>query len=70
MHNEKFETNRFKDCKHTLSRSTLESISNNGRDSYRRNRPQTSLAHTNTMKVALIAKPITVVIKFILLPNI
>ena len=55
----------------TCSRSIiLESISNIGGDSNRRILPQISLAQMNTINVALIANPMTVVIQFILDPNI
>lgn len=50
------------------SRSILDSISNICPESTRRSLPQISLAQTNTMKVALIPNPITVVIKFMLEP--
>lgn len=52
------------------SRSILDSISNIGRDSFLRSLPQMILVQTNTIKVALIPNPITVVIKFIPVPTI
>lgn len=56
--------------KHTSSRSILDSISNICLDCLLRSLPQINLVHTNTMKVALIPNPMTVVIRFIPDPNI
>jgi hypothetical protein len=62
--------NMLRRIKNTCSGSILDSISNICLDSVPLILPHIILAQTNTIKVALIPKPIAVVIKFIVAPNI